>query len=193
MAKPILVLVGGPGGAGKTTLGRAVADRMGLVHLSRDAVKSAIAASNASIGPDGSPAFDEAKATMGAEYGQRAFATAYAAVASLLDGGASVVMDQAWRRGRSENELLPLLQRSRALLLMADTAPKIAAQRAHGRGTRSGLAPRGEALASGASDWATFTGFDLGVPRLVVDTTDDYDPSLPEIERWVWQNMREPN
>lgn len=182
------MLVGGPSGAGKSTLARALADRLGLVHLSRDAVKSALAVTDAAVLPEGLAVFDEAKAAMGGEYGQRAFDVAYGAVSALLDGGASVVIDQAWRSGRSERELEPLVARSRAMLLLATVDPAIASERARVRGHRPGLAPLDEALASAETERGAFLSFDVGVPRLAVDTTRGYNPELADVERWIWRN-----
>lgn len=125
---------------------------------------------------------------MGGDYGQRAFAVAYSAVGVLLEGGASVVLDQAWRSGRSERELEPLVARSRAMLLIASVDPAIADERAHQRGHRHGLAPLDEALASADAERDSFLSFDLGVPRLIVDTTMGYDPALADVEHWIWTN-----
>ncbi|HUP86756.1 MAG TPA: zeta toxin family protein [Acidimicrobiales bacterium] len=187
-AIPVLVLVGGPGGAGKTTLARSLGDRMGLVHLCRDSVKAAIATTNAVTG-SGVAEFDDAKAGMGGEYGQRAFAATYAAAGALLDGGASVVVDQAWRAGLSEGELQPLLASSRSVLLIATATHDIEVSRARQRGDRTGLAPLVQALSDAANDRHAFLEFDVGIPRLAVDSTDGYDPSLSDIEAWIWQHV----
>lgn len=125
---------------------------------------------------------------MGGEYGQRAFTVAYAAVSALLDGGASVVIDQAWRSGRSEAELEPLVVRSRAVLLIATADPAVAEERARRRGHRDGLAPLDEALASADTERDAFLSFDVGVPRLLVDTAAGYEPDLVDVERWIWAN-----
>lgn len=186
--RPILLLVGGPGGAGKTTLARSLGDRLGFVHLSRDAVKSAIAVTDAEVSSGGAMLFDEAKAGMGGEYGQRAFVVAYAAARVLLEGGASVIVDQAWRSGRSETELEPLLELSRPMLLIAKADSAVEQERARRRGHRAGLAPLEEVIVSVDAERDAFLTFDLGVPRLLVDTSEGYDPQLPDIERWITAN-----
>jgi predicted kinase len=188
--KPILLLVSGPSGCGKTTLARALGDGMGIVHLCRDGVKSAIAASDAKVRDEGIAVVDAMKTAKGGEYGQRAFAVAYEAAASLLAGGASVVMDQAWRRGLSEAELRPLVEISRPALVTVVAPPDVAATRTAQRGDRPGLAGVSETVASLEQDWEDFLTLDLDVPQLVVDTSTGYVPSLPHIQAWVWRNAR---
>jgi predicted kinase len=186
--KPLLILVGGPSGCGKTTLARALGETVGIVHLSRDSVKSAIAITDATISSDGGATINVTKAAMGGENGQRGFVVAYEAVALLLAGGASVVMDQAWRRGTSEAELAPLLAISRPVLVTVVASPAVAATRTERRRDRPGLAPLPEAVASLHNSWDDFLGLDLDIPQLVVDTSTGYTPSLSEIAAWIWQN-----
>lgn len=189
--KPLLVLVGGPSGCGKTTLARSLGDAMGIIHVGRDAVKAAIAASDATVDDDGTVVVDAEKASRGGPYGQRAFKVAYDAAAVLLTGGASVVVDQAWRRGRSEDELQRLIALSRTALVTVVTSPDVAAARAAQRGDRPGLAGVPETLVSLEEEWEEFLGLDLDVPQLLVDSTSGYAPSLAEVQRWIWRSARE--
>lgn len=188
--KRLLVLVGGPSGCGKTTLARSLGDALGVIHVGRDVVKAAIAASDATVDDDGAVVVDAEEASKGGLYGQLAFKVAYDAVAVLLIGGASVVMDQAWRRGRSEDELRPLIGLSRAALITVVTSPHVAAARAAKRGHRPGLAGVPETLQSLEQEWDEFLGLDLDVPQLLVDSTSGYAPSLTEVQRWIWWSAR---
>jgi hypothetical protein len=40
--------------------------------------------------------------------------------------------------------------------------------------------------------WDDFGPLDLGVATLVVDTTTDYEPSLDDVQSWVWANTSLP-
>lgn len=187
LRQSVLVLVGGPGGCGKTTLANALADRMSLVHLSRDRVKASMATSDASLGDDDIVTFDAAKSAMGGEYGQRAFPLTYAAARVLLDGGASVVIEQAWRSDLLHDEVRALAEDFRTALVVAVTSPDVAMSRMQQRGDRAGLASVTDSVSATRKDWQQYVDLDVGSPRLEVDTTSGYDPSLAEIERWIWR------
>jgi hypothetical protein len=72
--------------------------------------------------------------------------------------------------------------------LIAKADPEVEQDRARRRGHREGLAPLEEAIASADAERAAFLSFDVGVPRLVVDTTGGYDPQLSDIEQWIRTN-----
>jgi predicted kinase len=163
---------------------------MGIVHLCRDSVKSAISVTDAVVRGEGTVAHDAERASQGGEYGQRAFAAAYQAVGVLLAAGASVVMDQAWHRGISEAELQPLVASARAVFVTAVAAPDVAAARVAQRGVRPGLAGVSETLGSLAQHWDAYLALDLDVPRLVVDTSNGYEPDLAGVEGWIWRSTR---
>ena len=182
----MLVLVGGAGGVGKSTMARRLSDELQFVHISRDNVKAAIAATEAERGENGELFFDQGRSAMGGEYGQRAFAATYEVVGRLLDHGVSVIVDQAWRMGASEPELLPLVERARAVFIQLSTSPEVALRRARRRGHRHGLAGAKEAELALLTEWGSFGPLNLGTPLLWVDTTDGYEPSLSEVVTWIW-------
>ncbi len=185
-SRPVLVLVGGAGGVGKSTIARLLSDELQFVHISRDNVKAAVAATEAERSENGAPSFDSTRSAMGGEYGQRAFAATYEVIGRLLDHGASVIVDQAWQVGLSEHELLPLVERARAVFIHLSTSPEVALARARRRGGRPGLAGPEEAEQALLREWESFGPLDLGTPLLSVDTTDGYEPSLTEIVSWIW-------
>jgi len=101
---------------------------------------------------------------LGGKFGQRAFAAAYNAVRSLLSDGVSVVIDQAWRKGLSDAELLPLVAISRAVALHVSTSPETAIRRVVSRGHRPGLASVDEIVAAMSAEWDEFGPLDLAIP-----------------------------
>lgn len=98
------------------------------------------------------------------------------------------MIDQAWRRERSEPELLPLTRKSRAVQLYVSTSPEVAQERTLARGHRDGLAALGETVVELGSAWESFGPLDIGVPTLRVDSTAGYTPEFDDIERWVWSS-----
>lgn len=188
-SRPVLILVGGPPSTGKTTLAQVLAERMGLVHLSRDSVKSAIAATEATVGADGAVIIEQAKSAMVGEYGQRAFTVTYSVAERLLTQGVSLVMDQAWRRGHAEQHLRPLIDLSRSILILVLVPPAVARERTLRRGERPGLASIHETLEYLEADWDSCVDLDLSLPRLIVENSDGFRPTPEEIERWVWDSL----
>jgi hypothetical protein len=152
-------------------------------------VKSAIAATEGTVGVDGAVIVDEAKSAMGGEYGQRAFTVTYSVAERLLTQGVSLVMDQAWRRGYAEQQLRPLIALARSILITVLVPPAIAVERTRRRGDRPGLASIQDTLEYLEADWHSCVNLDLSLPRLVVESSDGFQPRPEEIERWVWSSV----
>ncbi len=97
---------------------------------------------------------------------------------------------RATSRGRSESDLRPLIVQARAVLLHCQTTPEEVERRIV---TRSGAGDRHaghhdtEALPNVLEGITKgiFDPLDLPLPVLRIDTTDGYDPALPDIVRFV--------
>ncbi len=191
VARPFCVLVSGPPGAGKSTLAQRLADRMSVPLLSLDVVKSSIAQAMVERGPDGSIAsVGEEIRARGGPAGQRAFAATYAAADALLRAGASVILEKAWQRGRSERDLLPLLALAPAVQVHVTAPYAVAVERGLGRTARPGLVDMDEVrrqVDAGDLDWASFASLELDVPLLVVDTEDGAPVELEQVVRFIQQ------
>lgn len=172
MLLPRIVLISGAPGSGKTTLGRHLADALGVPHINKDRIREGLWLTEPSIARDG----------------HRTWGLWMSSVRLLLAAGVSVVVDQTLDRGRSEADLCSqLLPLGRAVNV--HTRSSLADSR-----WRAKLAddPRWEAeqrlqLFAQAEHNATLwtDPLDLGCPCLEVNTTHGYDPTISEMVGWI--------
>lgn len=158
------MLVSGPPGAGKSTLAHQLAERLTLPLIGIDTLKASIARE-----------LDASEHGRGGAAGQRAFALANSLTRQCLESGASVILEKAWQRGRSEQDLLPLLELARGVQIHVSATQEVAVARGLARPARPGLVDMAEVqrqLDSGALDWDSFGPLDLDVPLVVVRTDD---------------------
>jgi predicted kinase len=164
MPAPLLILVSGPPGAGKTTLATQLAERLTLPLLSIDTLKASIARS-----------LDPTEHGRGGAAGQGAFALASTLARQCLDAGASLILEKAWQRGRSEADLLPLLAKARGVQIHVTAAREVAIARGLARPARAGLVDMAvvqKELEDGTLDWESFGPLELVVPLVIVRTDD---------------------
>jgi predicted kinase len=176
---PLVVLVSGAPASGKSTLARQVAADFALPLLAKDLIKETL------FDALGTP--DRARSS---ELSLASFRVLYAVLGQLVDASVSVVVDCNFHRGHSEDELRPLVARSRAVLVHCQTTPDEITRRYE---RRVALAQRhpGHHDSTFRNDLAATLGsgiydpIDLDLPTIRVNTTDGYDPDIDAIRAFV--------
>jgi predicted kinase len=160
---PLLIVVTGRPGAGKTTLARAMARELNLPLLSRDAMKVDLM-SNGSA-----PEFDITLATYNAFF---------ATIEDHLDRGISLVAEAGFQHSRWAPKLEPLIP----LCDMRIVVCEVSAELAHARmKERERLDPARALYHPIGPLQPEYLPPDLPVPTLGVDTRSGYDPDFEEV------------
>lgn len=178
---PLLVIVSGSPAAGKTTLATSLAKDLALPRLTRDSIKEVLM--------DVMAAPDRASSS---ELGRASFALLYEVVGRLLEASVGAVIESNFHRGRSEQDLEPLVKRANAVLLHCETSRDVIERRYVERFARGG---RHEGHHDLDALPALLTNLDEGVyeplrlqiPTLRVDTTNGYVPSEQQIKEFLQQ------
>jgi predicted kinase len=175
---PTLVIVGGPPGAGKTTLAHRLAFVIGCPVVSRDQIKEGMA----HVTPGFTPG-------PGDELTRRTFPVFFGVLELLLRAGVTTVaeaafQDPAWRTG-----LEPLRGRAQFRVVHCTVAADLAYARKRRRreenpGSRAHPDPDPDAAAH-ALRHSAFTRLSLDAPWIEVDTSSGYEPGLGEIVSFV--------
>ncbi len=165
--KPLLVLVSGAPGSGKTTFARQLAEQMRILHIERDR------------------AFDAMLYTLGPDFSRekQGIPRFYALLAETLKLDVSLVVDATLYRGKSEVDIL--LLHELATLVNVHCRASNEHQRFYEREV---------ARTGGVPDWlpahmpkldqiyeCVRDPLDLGCPCIEVNTTDNYRPSIAEV------------
>ncbi|MCY3957830.1 MAG: ATP-binding protein [Chloroflexi bacterium] len=175
---PLLVIVNGAPGSGKTTLSRRLADALRLPHLERDGLKETLA-----------DHLEVANLAQSNALTPAAVGVFYALAAELARAGVGMVLDQAYNRGLAEDQLRPLLASCRTVIVHCVVPREVSVQRymrRFERGARHAAHFDGERIALLQSgklqiDWSLSDPLDLEVPTLLVETVDGYEPAFEEI------------
>ena len=169
MARPHLIIVSGPAGAGKTTLAHRVAAEIGCPALCRDEIKEGMVHAT----PGFVPAVSD-PLTM------RTYELFFTTIGLFLHAEVTHVaeaafQDRLWRQG-----LEPVLELADLRVIRC----QVAEPTAHDRATRrleSVSSRRAHADQAHLAAAQPFVPIALDVPTLDVDTSEDYRPGLAEI------------
>jgi predicted kinase len=176
--RPLLVIVRGKPGSGKTMLARRLAetDALALPVLSRDAIKAGLVVTHG-------VETDAVRATVIPQ----AFDLFHHTIELWLREGVSLIAEEAFSRARAEAALRAFGELANAVIITCDTSDEEATRRYIERENANPwkrpdvLAASVDQLRSGAYPWRAFDAFDLGVPALRVDTTAGYAPDLDAV------------
>ena len=174
---PLIILVSGAPGSGKTTFATQLAATMNIFHIERDRVFDSMLFTYVDTPfnrqHDGIPAF-------------------YNFLHSLIAANISAVIDCTLYKGKSEKDLLPLLPKAHVVQVHCRASNEN--QRFYDR----------EMAKPGDTSWVA--GFmkhldeiypdvsvplDLGQPCIEVDTTDDYHPSISVVSQTIRAHLEE--
>src|SRR5919199_1966221 len=173
--QPLLVLVSGAPGSGKTTLARQLAPSLGLPRLPKDELQHVLMDAL-------SPGNAEAVRQLGAA----AFMQMYFVAERLLDAGVGALLEANFLRGVSGSHLARLAGRARTVIVhchapSAETIHRFKERLE--RGERHPLSRDLDALPRLVAwlEEGRYEPPEIGAPVVRMDTSDGYSPTLEDV------------
>ena len=125
--------------------------------------------------------------------GRASFSALAAVAAALLKAGTDLILEAPFSQPVGEESLRHLVRQSSAVLVVCSAPTELVLTRYRHR-TSGGARHAGhmDQLRDDAEAVANFVAPELGVPTLVVETTDGYKPSFEEVVQWITAGLRPP-
>jgi predicted kinase len=169
MTLPMLIVVSGPAGSGKTTLAHELARAIGCPAICRDEIKEGM------VHASGSPF----RAEPGNPLTERASTVFFDLLELLLNAGVTVVAEAAFQDRVWQAHLEARSKRSRVRIIHCRVDEATARQRMVDREVRPAHAD--QSVTTNSTYFATFKRVSLPVPTIDVNTTNGYEPSISQV------------
>lgn len=172
-ARARLIVVGGPAGAGKTTLAHALARRIGCPAICRDEIKEGMVHATPGFRPES-----------GDELTLRTLPTFFGVLRLLVENGVTTVAEAAFQDHVWRPNLEPLRELADLRVVHCRVPDDVALAR---QAQRTAVQPTRRAHADGHPivPPTTFRRLRLDVPELEVDTSDGYVPGVDAIVEFI--------
>ncbi|WP_267465816.1 AAA family ATPase [Nocardia cyriacigeorgica] len=177
---PVMTVVSGPPGSGKTSLARALAERVGIPAIIRDEIKQGMVAAAA---PTSDGDYDDLDMPV--------LHTFFDVLAVLARGGVSAVAEAAFQDRLWRPNLLRLAEFAEIRIIHCTAPQQVLHDRiAHRAEHDTHRAAHNDAsllaaIAAGTGTAESFISVTMDVAQMTVNTTDGYEPGLDAIARFV--------